>query len=195
MTAAAIAFAFQLAGDLFGHRNQRAQREDGHAVVVAVLQQFGLADRDGAGNVLHRRAGTEAARIAHGDGAVPLHGGEQHVGQFVFVLGNHVHQVRDAAQIADVEKAVVRRAVVGGKAAAIHAEDHRQILQADIVHDGVEGALQERGVDGAERLEALGGQPGGEQDRMLLGDADIEIFVRMMRLEAVESRCRWAWRR
>ncbi len=81
----------------------------------------------------------------------------------------------------------MRGAVVGGQAAAIHAEDHRQILQADVVHDGVEGALQEGGVDGAERLEALGGQAGGEQHGVLLGDADVEILVRMVRLEAVEA--------
>ena len=98
-----------------------------------------------------------------------------------------MHQVRDGAQIADVEKAVVRRAVVGGEASPIHAEDHRQVLQADIVHDGIEGALQKRGIDGAERFETLCGQPGGEQDRMLLGDPHIEILVRMMRLEAVET--------
>ena len=94
-----------------------------------------------AGNVLHGRAGTEAARIAHGDGAAPLAGGEQHVGQLVFVFGHHVHHVRNAAQITDVENPVVGGTVVGGEAAPIHAEDHRQVLQADIVDDGIEGAL------------------------------------------------------
>ena len=52
---------------------------------------------------------------------------------------------------------------------------------------GIEGALQERGIDGAERLETLGGQPGGEQHRVLFGDPHIEILVGMMRLEAVET--------
>src|ERR1019366_7988913 len=64
-------FALQLAGDLFGHWHQRSQREDGHLILVAVLEQFGFADRDGVGNVLHGRARSQAARIAHCDGAVP----------------------------------------------------------------------------------------------------------------------------
>ena len=56
----------------------------------------------------------------------------------------------NAAEIADVEEAVVGRAVVAGKAAAIHAEHDVEILQADVVDDLVEGALQEGGVNGAE---------------------------------------------
>ena len=43
------ALAFELAGDFLGHGHQRAQREDGDAVVIAVLQQFGLADREWRG--------------------------------------------------------------------------------------------------------------------------------------------------
>ena len=39
------------------------------------------------------------------------------------------------AQITDVEEAVMGGTVVAGEASAIHAEDHRQILQADVVHD------------------------------------------------------------
>ncbi len=115
-----------------------------------------------------------------------LHRGEQHVGQLVFVLRHHVDDVRDAAQVADVEQPVMRRPVVARQAAAIHAEDHRQILQADVVHDGIEGALQEGRVDRAERLEALGRHARGEEHRVLLGNAHIEVLVRMMRPEAVE---------
>ena len=89
----------------------------------------------------------------------------------------------------------MRGAVVGGEAAAIHAEDDGQVLQADVVDDRVEGALQEGGVDGAEGLEALGGQAGGEEDGVLLGDADVEILVGVMRAGSGRGRCRWAWRR
>ena len=77
--------------------------------------------------------------------------------------------------------------VVGREPAAIHAEDHRQILQADIVHDGVEGALQEGGVDGAEGLVTLGGETRREQHGVLFGDAHIEVLIGMVRLEAVET--------
>ena len=82
---------------------------------------------------------------------------------------------------------MMRGTVVAGEAAAVHAEDHRQILQAHVVHDGIEGALQEGGVDRAERLESLGRQPGRKKHRVLLGNAHIEILVGMMRAEAVEA--------
>src|SRR5437899_332069 len=52
-----VAERLQLAGDLFSHGNERAERKDGDAVVVAVLEQFGFAHRDRARNVLHRTPG------------------------------------------------------------------------------------------------------------------------------------------
>ena len=88
--------------------------------------------------------------------------------------------VGNAAQIADVKKTVMRRAIIAGKPTAIHAEDNRQVLQANVVHDGIEGTLQESGVDGTERAEAHGGQAGSEDDAVLLGDAHIEIPARVM---------------
>jgi hypothetical protein len=45
------------------------------------------------------------------------------------------------------------------------------------VYDLVVGALQERRIDGHERLEAFGGEPGGEGHPMLLGNADIEAAM------------------
>src|ERR1039457_3612273 len=140
-------FAPQLACDLFGHGNQRAQCEDRHTVVIAVLDQLGLADRNQAGNILDGRARAHAARVANGYRTVPVHGREEHVGQLVLVLGHHVDNVGDAAEIADVEQAVVGGTVVGREAAAIHAENHRQVLQADIVNDRIESALQEGRVN------------------------------------------------
>src|ERR1035441_8321778 len=99
---------------------------------------------------------------ANGNRTVPVHGREEHVGQLVLVLGHHVDHVGDAAEIADVEQAVVRGTVVGREAAAIQAENHRQVLQADIVNDRIESALQEGRVNRAEGFETLGGQAGGE---------------------------------
>ena len=144
---------------------------------------------------LTRDAGAVAARIADGDGAVVMQRGEEHVGQLVLVARVEVDHVRNAAQVADVEEAVVGRAVVAGEAAAVHAEHDVEILQADVVDDLVERALQEGGVDRAERLVALGRHAGGEEDGVLLGDADVEIFVRDASAGRDRARCRWAWRR
>ena len=141
---------------------------------LTVLEELRLADRNGAGNIFDRCAWPEAAWKANRDGSIPLHGGEKHIRQLVLVFWNHVHEVRDGPKIANVEKAVVRRTVVGGKTSAIDAKDHRQVLQTHIVNNGIEGPLEERGVDGAERLHALGCHSGGKNDRMFFGDANIE---------------------
>ena len=101
----------------------------------------------------------------------------QHVAQQRLVARGHQRHVRQAAQVRDVEGAVVRRAVVADEAGAVHREDDGELLQADVVDDLVERALQERRVDRADRLDALERQAGGEQDRLLLGDADVEVVV------------------
>ena len=82
------------------------------------------------------------------------------------------------------------RAVGADEAGAIDGEAHRQILDRDVMHDLVVGALQEGGIDRRERLVALGGQPGGERHRMLLGDADIEGAVRKRFAENIEAGAR-----
>ena len=115
-----------------------------------------------------------------------LQGGEEHVGEFVFVLGAHVDDVGNAAQVADIEEAVMRRPVVSAQPTAIHAEDYGQVLQADVVHNGIKAALQEGGIDGAERPETFRRHSGGEQNRVFFGNAHIVILVRMHGAEAVE---------
>src|ERR1700735_5136730 len=80
------------------------------------------------------------------------------------------------------------RAVIAGETTAVHTEDHGQILQANVVYDGIEGTLQESGVDSAKGTEAHGGQAGGKDDAVLLGDAHIEIPAWMMGAEKIERR-------
>ena len=81
------------------------------------------------------------------------------------------------AEVGDVEGAVVGRAVVADQAGAVHREDDVELLQADVVDDLVEGALEEGRVDRADRLRALERQAGGEQDGVLLGDADVVVLL------------------
>ena len=64
-------------------------------------------------------------------------------------------------------------AVGADQAAAVDGQHHRQVLQGDVVDQLVVGALQEGRVDRHHRLDALAGQPGGESQGVLLGDADI----------------------
>jgi len=126
--------------------------------------------------------------IANGAGAGNLQRGQHHVRQLVFVFGGHDNDVGDIAEIADIEESVMGGAVVAGEAGAVHAEDNRELLQADIVNDGIERALQERRVNGADRLKSLRSEAGGEDDRVLLGDAHVEVPFGMMRAEKIKRR-------
>ena len=67
--------------------------------------------------------------------------------------------------------------VVSDKAGVGHREGDVEVLRADVVDDLVVRALQERGVDGADRLEALCRQAGGEGDGVRLGDTHVEEAV------------------
>ena len=62
-----------------------------------------------------------------------------------------------------------------------------QVLQAHVMDDLVIATLQEGGVDGAEGLEPLTGQPRGECHGVLLCDADVEDAVVEARVESVKA--------
>ena len=152
----------------------------------AVLDDFGLADGKDGGMFLDRLAGTGAARIADGDGAGVRGGGEEHVGKLVFILWGEEEYVRDAPEVRNIEKAVVGRPVIARESSTIHAENDGEILQADVMDDGVECSLKEGGIDGDEGLDSLRGKSGGKEDGVFFRDADVEVFVRVLRAEAVQ---------
>ena len=129
---------------------------------------------------LRLRAGSDAARIANGDGTGMVIGhGPEHVAELVFVFGLHVDDSRNRAEVADIEKAVMSRAVVAGESRTVHAKRDVEVLQRDIMDDHVVGALEERGVNGQEGLHPAHGESAGEEGRVLLGDSHVEAAVRM----------------
>ena len=85
--------------------------------------------------------------------------------------------VRQRSHVGDVEDAVVRRAVVADQAGAVHREDDVELSAGRRRGRSGRRALQERRVDRRDRLDALERQAGGEEDRLLLGDADVEVAV------------------
>ena len=91
-------------------------------------------------------------------------------------------------KIGDVESAGMGGAVGADQPGPVDGEADRQLLDGDVMHDLVVGALEEGRIDGGEGLEALGGKPGGEGHRVLLGDADIERALGKDFGEAVEPR-------
>ena len=89
---------------------------------------------------------------------------------------------------------MVRGAVVADEAGAVDGEDHRQLLQADVLHEHVEGALQERRVHGDHRPHAADGEAGGEHGGVLLGDADVVEALGEPPLERLEAGALRSWR-
>ena len=69
------------------------------------------------------------------------------------------------------------RPVVADEPGAVHREHDVQVLERDVVDDLVERALEEGRVDRGDRLHALERHAGGQQDRVLLGDADVVVAV------------------
>ena len=62
-----------------------------------------------------------------------------------------------------------------------------QVLQGDVVHQLVVGALEEGGINGDDGLHAFASQTAGKGHGVLLGDADIEIAVGELLFEFDQS--------
>ena len=163
---------FQFLGGGEGEFAHVAEREDGRA--CAVPQNLGFADLEKLGFFRWNDSRAGAARVADGGGAFVVGDRPEHVGELGFVLRLHVDDAGDGSQVADVEEAVVRGAVVAGEAGAVHAKGDIEILQCDVVNDHVVGALHEGAVNRDEGLHALRGETAGEKCGVFLGDADIE---------------------
>ena len=69
----------------------------------------------------------------------------------------------------------MRPSVGTHQARAIDRKEHRQILDSNIVHDLIVGALCERRIDRHHRVNARTGQPRGKRHCMLLGNGHIAV--------------------
>ena len=114
-------------------------------------------------------------------------GGEHHVLKLILVGGGHADDQRQAAQVRDVEEPVVGRTVVGAQARAIHAEDHGQVLQADVVVDTVVSPLQEGAVNGHHRMKTHGRHASGENHGVFFSDADVVVLAGNGLLQDLEA--------
>ena len=73
---------------------------------------------------------------------------------------------------------MVRRSVFSHQSGTVDAERDWQLLQRYVVDDVVVAALQESGIDAAERFDAVFGQSAGEGHGMAFGDADVKRTFR-----------------
>ncbi|MNV03735.1 hypothetical protein D3C71_940150 [compost metagenome] len=80
------------------------------------------------------------------------------------------------------------RAVRADHAGAVDGEQHVQLLHGDVMHQLVVSALQEGGIDGDDRLGALGRHAGGQRYRVLFGDGHVEVALRVFLAETHQAR-------
>jgi len=130
--------------------------------------------------------GTDAARIADGAGAGQLERGLHHVSKFVFIFGGHQDQFGNTAEIRDVEETMIAWGRHRRRDRHGPCRRRREALKADVVNDGIESALQEGGVNGAEWTEAARGHAGSEDYRVFLCDSNIEIALGMTGTKQIE---------
>ena len=166
-----------------------AERQDRN--LLALADDAALADLQRLRDLGQRHAAPVAARIADRDRpAVVQRHGMDHVHQLGLVGGRHHDEIGQGAEIGEVEAAGVGAAVGADQPGAVHREAHRQVLDRDVVHHLVVGALQEGRVDRAERPMPCAARPAGEGHGMLLGDADVEGPVGKDRLDLVQPGAR-----
>ena len=78
--------------------------------------------------------------------------------------------------------------IVAHQPAAVQREGDIEVLDRHVVDQLVVAALQEGRVDRDHRLHAIGRQACGEGDGVLLGDADVEVALGELLLEAPQTR-------
>ena len=151
----------------------RAIGEDGDGCALA--HDAALADGQDLAAAGHVDAQAIAARIAEGNGAGIIGGGgRHHVAQFGFVGGGHLHDARNGAEIGGVVIAGMGGAIGPDITGPIDGKAHRQVLDRHVMHDLIIGALQEGGIDGAERAHALAGEARRKGDGVLFGNAHVK---------------------
>ena len=123
------------------------------------------------------RPGARSPGVANRRRSLVLVGGVEHLPAFIFIGRCADHHVGYAAQEAQIEGAMVGRAVLPHQAGAVDGEGHIQVLQGHVVNELVVAALQEGGVDGDHRLQAVAGHAGRQRDGVLFGDGHVVVAV------------------
>ena len=138
--------------------------------------------------VRQRDAFGRPARIADGEGAAQLERRMQRMHELGFVRGGKYPHMRDHAHVGEIEHAVVRGAVLAHDAGTVDGEHHVEIRQGVVDDHLVDGALEERGVQGHDRLHAARRQTAGQAHRMFLGDAGVHETLGELLGERIEAR-------
>ena len=82
--------------------------------------------------------------VSHRDRpGIVLRHGVDHVRELGLISCRHHHEIGERAEIGEVERSGMRRAVRADQAGPVHRKAHRQVLDRDVVDHLVVGALEE----------------------------------------------------
>ena len=90
----------------------------------------------------------------------------------------------------NVKNAVMRGTVGGIETCTVNAEHDGQVLQSDIVHNIIVGALQKAGIDGNHGAASVCGKSCGKGDSVGLGNTNVKKACGMLCLECGKPRSR-----
>ena len=163
-----------------------AKREDRHSLAFAHDAAF--TDCQLLRHVGQFNACAIAAWIAERNRtAVVQRGGIGHVDELCLIRRRHHNEIRQRRQIGNVERSGMRAAIRADQPRTVNRKPHRQILDRNIMHNLVIGALQERRIDCTKRAHALRGQSRGEGNAMLFGNANVKGAIRVRGGEFVNA--------
>ena len=147
---------------------QYAKIQDGDAGPFS--HQLGFADLHRGESSLDRDASAFPARVADRRGSVMEPRALQHLPALIFIAGCTNHHIGDAAQIRQVEGAMMRGPVLTHEARPINSQSDVEALQGHIMYELIVAALQKGGVNGEHRLESIAGHTRSQRHRVLLGN-------------------------
>ena len=176
-----------LGGEPVGHldrdRGHRADPDDEHVLGAVADQHVAAAGPVDRLDVVVRRALGEPY---DGRGVVDLDGLPEQLAQPGAVARGGEPQPRDDLEHRHVPHAVVAGAVVAGHAGPVEHEGDAAPVQRDVHQHLVERTVEEGGVDRDHRVQAAHREARRRGGRVLLGDADVEGALGVLRGEQVQ---------
>ena len=160
---------------------QAAKSQNRHT--GAGTANFAFAKWQGFQSWLDHDPGAGAARVAHGHRMLLRKCRAEQLPALVFISRAGHADIGNATQVGDVVRTGVGGAIGPHQAGPVQSKHHGQVLDSHVMNQLVVGPLQEGGVNRHHWFEPLAGQPSGESDGMLLGNADIKIALRKAALK------------
>ncbi len=168
----------QPVGRLSAHGGHRARAQQQDVAPGGIGRNPEHVHRAELGHCRHIRGRLPSGEAQRGRPVADRNGFPQQFSDPGAIAGHGNPQSRHELQDGAVPHAVVASAVRAGYARPVQHERDGQLVQRDVHQYLVEGAVQEGGVDGGDRVHAAHRQAGRAGHGVLLGDAHVKDTIR-----------------